>query len=132
MRRQFSLPEADEIFLESLGLRWETILENGSRWLLLYEYHITEGYNHRQVILAINIGSGYPDVQLDMVFVSPALARTDGKAIGALCSLMIDGRGFQRWSRHRTAANPWRPGEDDVASHLTLVDYWFEREFKKG
>jgi hypothetical protein len=131
MRRQFSLPEADESFLETLGLQWEAIIENNMRWLFLYGYLVPEGYNHRHVTLAINIGSGYPDAQLDMVFFFPGLARTDGKGIAALSLLTVDAKSFQRWSRHRTPLNPWRPGEDDIASHLVLVDYWLEREFKK-
>jgi hypothetical protein len=132
MRRQFSLPEADETFLESLGFRWETIIENNLRWLLLHDYSVPEGYDHRQVTLAINIGSGYPDAQLDMVFFSPALMRVDGLGIGAVSSLTLDAKPFQRWSRHRTSLNPWRPGEDDIASHLALVEYWLQREFKKS
>ena len=66
-----------------------------------------------------------------MVFFFPALARKDNQSIGAIQSAQaLDGKSFQRWSRHRTATAPWRPGEDDVSSHLVLVDDWLEREFK--
>ncbi len=56
----------------------------------------------------------------------------DGKAIGATgnCQL-IDGRQFQRWSRHRTPGNPWRSGVDDIEAHIILVKHWLEREFAK-
>lgn len=130
MRRQFALPEADETFLESLGLPWEAIIENGVRWLLLHDYPVPAGYNHARVMVAIRIETGYPEAQLDMVYFYPALARLDAVAIGALSPQPLDGKMFQRWSRHRSGANPWRPGEDDLSSHLALVDDWLEREFR--
>jgi hypothetical protein len=37
---------------------------------------------------------------------------------------------YQQWSRHRTAQNPWRPGLDNVCTHLLQVNNWLEREFK--
>lgn len=130
MRRQFSLPEADETFLESLGLLWEAITENGVRWLLLHGYLVPTGYNHGQVMVALRVETGYPEAQLDMVYFYPSLVRLDGVAIGALSTQQLDGKTFQRWSRHRTAVNPWRPGEDDLSTHLALIDDWLEREFR--
>lgn len=131
MRRQFSLPETDEIFLDSLGLPWETATLSGAQWLIIHNYSVPIGYNHTQVLLAVRISPGYPDTQLDMVYFSPQLARADGKVIGALTTLMLDGKTYQQWSRHRTGANPWRPDEDDLSTHLELVRHWLEREFNK-
>lgn len=131
MRRQFSLPEADEQFLDSLGLTWETVILNGAQWLILHNYSVPAGYNHTPVFLAVRISPGYPDTQLDMVYFSPPLARADGKVIGALTTLMLDGKTYQQWSRHRTGANPWRPGDDDLSTHMELVRHWLEREFNK-
>lgn len=130
MRRQFALPEADETFLESLGLPWEAIIENGVCWVLLHGYLVPSGYNHDAVVVAIRVETGYPEAQLDMVYFHPPLARLDGVAIGALSTQPLDGKAFQRWSRHRTGVNPWRPGEDDLSTHLALVDDWLEREFR--
>lgn len=129
MRRQFDLPEADEAHLESLGRPWETINDGAARWLLLHEWPIPPGYNLTAVSIAIRIEPGYPDTQLDMVYVLPHLARADKVAINALAGQSIDGREWQRWSRHRTNENPWRPGIDDLSTHLFLVDDWFAREF---
>ncbi len=84
------------------------------------------------VMVALRIETGYPDTQLDMVYFYPHLARCDRQPIGALASQTLDGKDWQRWSRHRTGQNPWRPGEDDLASHLALVEHWLEREFLKG
>jgi hypothetical protein len=33
-------------------------------------------------------------------------------------------------SRHRTEANPWWPGLDNVETHFTLVPEWFRQEFR--
>ena len=73
MRRQFDLPEADEAHLESLGRPWETIHEGPARWLLVHEWPVSAGYNHSAVSIAIRIEPGYPDTQLDMVYVLPHL-----------------------------------------------------------
>jgi hypothetical protein len=132
MRRQFLLPEADREHMDARGQTWETIIDPAGRWLLVHEFPVPDGYNAKRVIAAVQIGAGYPDAQLDMVYFHPPLARADGRAIGALSHQLIDGKTFQRWSRHRTGQNPWRPGQDDVASHLILVEHWLEREFKKG
>ena len=83
------------------------------------------------VTVALQIPPGYPDAQIDMAYFHPHLARKDGRAIGALSAQDLDGKVFQRWSRHRTGEAPWRPGEDDVSSHLVLVDDWLERELAK-
>jgi hypothetical protein len=132
MRRQFMLPEADNTFLGTLGLPWETIVENNARWLILHDYEPPEGYNHSRVFLGIRISPGYPDTQLDMVYFSPPIARLDGRVIGALSTTTLDGKTYQQWSRHRTGLNPWRPGEDDLSSHLELVEHWLERELRKN
>lgn len=131
MRRHFALPEADEEFLNSSGLRWETLLESGVRWLLVHDFPVPPGYNVATVTVALRIETGYPDAQLDMAYFFPALARADGRPIGALSSQALDGKTLQRWSRHRTGENPWRPGIDDVSTHLMLVENWFRREFQK-
>lgn len=131
MRRQFALPEGDEAHLESLGLPWETLTEAGARWLLIREWRVPAGYNHPAVSIAVRIEPGYPDTQLDMVYVFPHLARVDRVGINNLTGQSIDGKEWQRWSRHRTAENPWRPGIDDLSAHLFLVDDWFAREFFK-
>jgi hypothetical protein len=131
MRRQFAMPENDQAHLDARGLPWETIISNGGRWVLIHTFPVSGGYNHSSVDVAVKIEPGYPDTQLDMVNFYPPLARLDGRPIGALSLQVIDGKGFQRWSRHRTGANPWRPGEDDLSSHLSLIEYWLERELKK-
>ena len=67
-----------------------------------------------------------------MAYFHPALRRQDGKGIPATESTEnVDNKTFQRWSRHRTGENPWRPGVDDVSTHLAQVKHWLVREFQK-
>jgi hypothetical protein len=129
-RRQFDLPSFDLRYVEGTGLVWETIVENGARWLILYDRPICDGYKVATSIVGIRIAPNYPETQLDMAYFSPPLARTDGRAVNSLTTISIDGKEFQQWSRHRSAENPWRPGEDDLSSHLALVDGWLEKEFR--
>ena len=131
MKRQFQLPEGDQIFLENLGLPWETVTEGRMQWVIVHKYPVPEGYNIKEVSVAIKIESGYPRAQLDMAYFFPALSRLDGKRINAITFQSIDGKQFQRWSRHRSGKNPWREGVDDLSTHLALVSFWFEQEFLK-
>lgn len=130
-RRQFDLQPIDQEFLAEYGLPWETIVE-GSQWVLLHQFQTRGEYNHPHVTAAIRIETGYPQTALDMVYFFPALARKDGKKIGATESLQqLDGKSFQRWSRHRTAQNPWKPGQDHLGTHVYLIEDWLDREFEK-
>ena len=131
LRRQFDLPPEDDEFLNHYGLPWETIVD-GSPWVLIHDFPTHAGYNHVTVTAAIRIETGYPNAELHMVYLFPALTRTDGKPIGATESpQQLDGKTFQRWSRHRTAQNPWKIGRDTLGTHVILIEDWLEREFKK-
>jgi hypothetical protein len=131
LRRQFEpLPE-DRQFLEDYRLPWETIVD-GSRWVLVHEFPTQVYYNHPRVTAAVRLETGYPNTELNMVYFFPALARKDGRPIGAADAMQqLDGKQFQRWSRHRTAQNPWRIGQDNLGTHILLVEDWLAREFEK-
>jgi hypothetical protein len=131
MRRQFQLPEDDIIYLENSGLEWETVTSGGMYWVIIQNYPLPPGYQLDKTNVAIKIETGYPRTGLDMAYFHPPIVRKDGQLIGALSSQIIDGRTFQRWSRHRTAINPWREGVDDISTHLSLISFWFEQEFIK-
>ncbi|MBK8840336.1 MAG: hypothetical protein IPO30_17015 [Hyphomonadaceae bacterium] len=131
MKRQFELLPEDEQFLNEYGLPWEAVVD-GSQWVLIHDLPTHEGYNHPKVTAAIRIETGYPNTRLDMVYFFPALARKDGRAIGATESnQQIEGKTYQRWSRHRTDANPWKPGHDNLGTHVFLIEDWLQREFEK-
>ena len=129
MRRQFELLNEDQEFLENLGLPWETIIEGKVLWVVVHKYKLLGWYVQKEVSLAVNIPTGYPRTQLDMVYFYPAISRIDNKPIGALAQMNIDGKIWQRWSRHRTPKSSWREGVDNLATHFALIDNWLEREF---
>jgi hypothetical protein len=128
MRREFDLSEEDDACLRARGLTWEAVREGQAKLLIFPEYPVPAAYNHRVVKAGLRLPPSYPDDQIDMVYFSPPLALTSGKAIRQLSMQPFDGGQYQQWSRHRTRANPWRPGVDNVGTHLILVDSWLERE----
>lgn len=131
LRRQFDLLPEDRQFLEEYGLPWETIMD-GSQWVLVHEFPTRDGYNHLHATAAVRMETGYPNTELNMVYFFPALARKDGKPINATeVRQSLDGKSFQRWSRHRSQKNPWKLGRDNLGTHIILVEDWLEREFGK-
>ena len=131
LRRQFETLPQDKAFLEQYGLPWETVVD-GSQWVLIHDFFTHDGYNYSKASIAVRLETGYPQAQLDMVYVNPALARKDGAKIPQTESRQrLDGKDWQRWSRHRTSANPWRPGEDSLETHVYLIEDWFTREFER-
>jgi hypothetical protein len=125
-RRMFVLPEEDTELLEAGGYDWETVV-GGGRWLLIHDFALPPGFTCSSTSAAIQIPSGYPSGALDMVYFHPAVLRADGRIIRATqANARIDGKAWQRWSRHYTAANPWRPGEYNVVTHLNLARSWVE------
>ena len=130
-RKQFALLDEDIEYLESLGLPWETLSESTGKWVLIYDFPVLKGYNVDKTTVALKIEPGYPRTQIDMAYFYPNLLRKDGQTIGALSSQMIDGKIFQRWSRHRSGQNPWREGVDGLSTHMSLVSFWFNQEFQK-
>lgn len=131
MRREFALPREDLEWLEACGRKFELVKENQVLRVVLDQYPVPAGYNQASVKANVRIDPGYPDSQIDMVYFYPALALLDGRPIGGLCNDQFDNLNWQRWSRHRTQANPWRPGIDNLATHFELVNEWLARELRK-
>jgi hypothetical protein len=131
MRREFELSEEDEEGLTARGLVWEAVKEQKSKLLIFPNYPVPVGYNHSRVTAALRLPPSYPDDQIDMVYFLPVLALASGRQIAQLSMQPLDDKQYQQWSRHRTQANPWRPGLDNVCTHLLQVDNWLERELKK-
>lgn len=129
-RQNFSLPAEDAEFLDNKGLRWEALVENGLRWLIIYDHLVPEGYNVQLVEVALQIAPNYPAAEIDMAYFHPGLIKKSGRAIYALSQQQIDGKNFQRWSRHRNPGE-WRPGLDNISTHLVLVENWLEKELKR-
>ena len=127
-RREFALPQEDLEWLDRTPHRFELVAEGGVLRVVLYDFPIPPGYERRRADVNVRIEAGYPDSEIDMVYAHPALRRADGKPIAAVSADDFDGKQWQRWSRHRTAINPWRPGIDNLATHFGLVEHWFARE----
>lgn len=132
MRRQFTLPAEDEEWLSAIGKPFELVAEGGVLRVVIHNWDVPSGYNQSSTSAHIRIQPGYPDTQIDMVYFYPALSLQSGHTIGALAWDNFDGKTWQRWSRHRTPANPWRPGTDNLSTHFALVQNWLERETRKG
>jgi hypothetical protein len=131
MRRQFQLTGEDNRFLQRQPLEWEAVTENNSKRIVIHYFPVPDGYNVKKVDLNIRIEPTYPDTQLDMVYFFPKMFRPDGKPIKAIADDQFDGKIWQRWSRHRTNQNPWRPGIDNLETHLILVSEWLRLELQK-
>lgn len=127
-RRDFALLEADEQYLDGLGLVWETE-SDGKRWLIIHDYPLPAGYTATKVALALLIPPTYPQAQIDMFYMYPAVQLSSGRAIAAAQhEKQIRGLPFQRWSRHRGPGSKWNPSVDNVVTHLALVETAIAKE----
>lgn len=127
--RQFSLMPTDEAGLDARKLRWETVIDQGRRWLLLQGYPMPPGFTAGSATVAVEVPSNYPAAELDMFYCFPILARDSGHAIPQTESRQqIGDNAYQRWSRHRGPNAPWRMGVDSVLTHLALIDAALARE----
>ncbi|EOL8949508.1 multiubiquitin domain-containing protein [Cronobacter dublinensis] len=119
LRRDFELLDNDENYLNEMGFQWETCANEQSRWLVINDYVLPEGYNQKQVQLVLLIPEGYPMSLLDMFYVFPELKLSNGSEIPATqIRVVIDQNTFQGWSRHR----PWDPNTDSVISQLAMAN----------
>ncbi|UXJ50305.1 multiubiquitin domain-containing protein [Pseudomonas citronellolis] len=127
-RRDFALLPVDEVHLNESGYCWETFVEGQSRWLVIHDYPLPEGYSPRCVNLALLITAGYPQAMLDMFYLYPAVTLTSGKTIPATeGTATIEGIIYQRWSRHRS----WSPSVDNVVSQLAMADGCLHKEVEQ-
>jgi hypothetical protein len=125
------LPKCDIDFISSFGPKVDVIADGGLNWLIIRDFEIPEGYNVKKADAAILIPPHYPTTALDMIYFNPPLARSDGKLIRTLSNRAIEGKTYQRWSRHRTAINKWNPDIDDIESHIDLMSSCLVAEFNK-
>lgn len=129
LQRDFSLLERDRLFIEQMGYKYELIRQVNQCWLVIHNYKLPKGYQTETANLALLISTNYPDVQIDMAYFLPALKLETNRVIPQTQhSVSINNEIYQRWSRHRTRLNSWRPGVDDISTHLFSVKNWLERE----
>jgi hypothetical protein len=118
-KREFAVLDVDEAYLNSLGYRWETVIDGKARWLLIQNYTVPAGYTVRSVVLGLLIPDTYPGAQIDMFYTNPPLKLVSGRAIDQTQQKAnIRGVEFNGWSRHR----PWNPAVDNVVTQLAMVE----------
>ncbi|WP_061959685.1 multiubiquitin domain-containing protein [Cupriavidus pauculus] len=123
VRKEFALLEADEDFLDQHFAHWETLVQGGRRWLLIYAYPTPPGYSVRRITLALEVPPNYPGAQIDMFYVLPHLSLISGAPLpNTEAREVIEGSEYQRWSRHRGAGSEWKANSDNVITHLALVE----------
>lgn len=121
--RAFPVLNVDEAFLNAKFPSWEAVVDGGRQWIVLPDFTLPPGYSVQQVRLALEIQPTYPAVEIDMFYLFPAVTLNSGAQIPAADAMVaIRDQQFQRWSRHRTPAGPWKPGYDNVKTHMALVD----------
>ncbi|HEY1053622.1 MAG TPA: E2/UBC family protein, partial [Emticicia sp.] len=96
----------------------------------IHDYAIPEGYTIQKADIALLIAPTYSATEIDMAHFSPPLSKTSGRGISATSNHVIDGKNFQQWSRHRQAGE-WRPGVDNISTHLCLVENWLTRDLER-
>lgn len=127
-RREFALSAADSAFLDSLQLRWEALNRGGRLWVIIYAMPLPPGFQVTVADVAIEIAAGYPTSQLDMAYFYPPLAITNGGTLSCVQAIeQLEGKGWQRWSRHRIGKSVWVPGVDDLEKHFAYVQDWLCR-----
>jgi hypothetical protein len=130
LRREIELLSDDASYLNKHFPKWETLMQGGTGWVLIHDFGLPEGYQVETTTVAFMIPPSYPTTEFDMMYFYPALNRKDGQPIGALSPQGLDGKNFQRWSRHRTAG-VWRSGVDNLETHVLSVHSWLIDELKK-
>lgn len=114
----FKLPKDDLGFLEdSFRGKWETIVDEVERGILIKNYFLPEGYKQLDVEMMILVPQNYPMAALDMFYVSPDIAKVTGNNIVALSNESHFSKRWQRWSRHYQ----WEAGIHNIATHLQVV-----------
>lgn len=127
-RREFVLSPADQAFLDSLQLRWEALSRAGRLWVIIYGMPLPAGFQVSAADVAIEIAAGYPTSQLDMAYFYPPLALVSGRSLTCVEAVEpLEGKGWQRWSRHRIGISVWVPGVDDLEKHFAYVQDWLCR-----
>ncbi len=130
LRRDFDLPEEDIQFLDGLNLEWEAVQEGRSRAVILHGFLMPKPFQPTEVSLKIKMPHEYSTgAALDMFFTDALITRTDGNAIKALTeSAVFNGKKWWQWSRHYPDNTKWRPGTDNLGTHISFIQHVLDEE----
>lgn len=107
------------------------VTSGNSDWLILRSCKLPAGFTVDLADVAFLIPKTYPASQLDMFYFFPELKRIDEKPIGALTQQLLEGKSYQRWSRHRSGQNSWDSEVDNIQTHYEMMINCLKEEFKK-
>ena len=128
----FMLTGEDHVYAEKLAGKLERVIDGTNRWVLIHDFAVPSGYNVESVTAAIMLPPGYPSCGPDMVYFYPALSLSSGKKIHAAeATMTIQGKTYQRWSRHFTPKEPWRPEVDSLETYSLMIHSWLEKELTR-
>lgn len=116
------LGSEDLEYLNALGLEWEATHWQGNILVIIRRWPLPPGYSTPTTDVALIVPLTYPSAQIDMFYFHPGLQRADGVMIKAIENQIFNDQNWQRWSRHRTSESLWRPGIDDLSTHLVLMN----------
>jgi hypothetical protein len=118
-----ALPDADERYLSSHGVVFETVNDGTHTGVIFTQMPLPAGkFNHTAADILVLLPPGYPDVAPDMFYCDPWLTL---QSVGryptcADQAYTFQGRSWQRWSRHNPA---WRPGIDGLHTMLKRIEH---------
>ena len=122
-----NLPELDITYLNERGIAHEVVSEAGMICVVMPKWPLPRGFDHHASDLLVRLSAGYPDVQPDMWWFSPAVRRADGSELPNTNVVENHlGRTWQRWSRHFSSGQ-WQSGIDGLESYLALIRQDLER-----
>ncbi len=129
LRSDFQLGEHDSDYLTKRGLTWDTLIHGASRWVILRNFPLPEGYTVSHADIAVQIPATYPMAALDMFYCYPYLQLKSRRTIPQTTARQsIDGKSYQRWSRHRQGETIWNPNTDSLITHIAIIDESLSRE----
>lgn len=118
------LPAADIQHLRARRLNFRASTSGNFIDVVIAGYRLPAGFDHDASDLLVRLpANGWPDVKPDMWWFDPwiKIAATGGYPPAADTPEVIEGRRWQRWSRHFSASS-WQPGLDGLGTYLAMVD----------
>jgi hypothetical protein len=115
------LPEADREYLERAGFAYRVFEEAGTLNVELLDFPLPDGLSARSANVLFRLAPSYSDTPPDMWWIIPHLTPVGGGTIPATEVIeTVDGRSWQRWSRHLDPA-VWQSGIDGLESYIRLL-----------
>lgn len=122
------LPEQDRDYLTNRAISFLEVAENNNRGVIFINRFLPLGrYSDPMVDVFLPLPSGYPDVPPDMFYVFPWVKLTPENKYPKAADqpFPLNGKSWQRWSRH-PEANTWRRGIDGIWTAIKRIEHAFE------